>query len=372
MHGDIDALQKLANDNPEGVATAINTCTLGVTPLHAAIQRNHLDVVNFLLNNGADPDLMTEHGVCPLDIAVFTGNIELVIALLSHQASSNRSDKEGNSPVMLAAYNGDFDILCVLVDNGASTIRCNNQGMDTEDVLYNVHGKTLVQAVSEGATMRAQQSALQRVVRYIEMGWGVSSDGREQLLPLADAEELVRESGILDRVDTAGLWMQVIAEVSHVTRKDSDTASPTTTPKASTTTTTTGFDEADGPEEDVPEQGPETMIGFEQFMSTFRRFIRCKTNRPDTEDRGLAGLVKNEKEDATTLPFSQQLIDYTKHKIKAVYASDSSHALRLLWGDPQSNRTNTETYIVRLAWKVCVRFGEGGGISHCGVKGYTF
>ena len=334
--GDMDALERMAKDKPNDMAAVINAYELGCTPLHAAIQRNHHEVVKFLLNNGADPDLMTERGLCPLDMAVFAGDLQLVIILLSHHASVNRCDKHGNTLAMLAASNGDFDILCALFDNGASTIRCNNKGHDTEDVLLIVHGKTLVQALSEGATMRAQQSIDKRALRHIEAGWGSIGDGIETLIPVADAEALVHESGI--RGHNAGLWQQALAEASRVMReKKSDAASTTSA------------------------QDSESTISFDQFLNTYYRFLRSKLNFTphsaeggvDTSDQAesldFTSVIKTfEKGNATTLPFSQQLMDYTNNKIKAVYASNSSDALRVLWGEPQREKETGSADYVRL------------------------
>lgn len=333
--GDMDGLERMAKDKPNDVVAVINAYKLGCAPLHAAIQRNHHEVVKFLLSKGADPDLMTERGLCPLDMAIFAGDLPLVIILLSHHASVNRSDKNGNTLVMLAAFNGDFDMLCILVDNGASTSRRNNEGHDTEDVLQIVHGKTLVQALSEGATMRAQKTIDKRALRRIEAGWGSIGDGFETMIPVADAEALVHESGI--RGHNAGLWQQVLAEASHVMReKKSDAASTTSA------------------------QDSESTISFEQFLNSYHRFLRSKLNFTPPSAEGIVddddqaedsldftSVIRTfEKGDDNTLPFSQQLMDYTNTKIEAVYANKSSDALRVLWGTPQ--RLKQQCSVVRF------------------------
>ena len=398
--GDMDALERMAKDKPSDVAAVINAYTLGCTPLHAAIQRNHQEVVKFLLANGADPDLMTEHGLCPLDIAIFAGDLDLATTLLAHQASVNRSDKNGNTLAMLAASNGDFDILCVLVDKGASTNRCNNKGRDTEDVLHIVHGKTLVQALSEGASMRAQKSTDQRALRYIESAWGSIGDGFETLLPVADAEALVQESGI--RGHNAGLWQQALVEASHVHRgktlvqassevatmqahKSTDqralqdneagwgsiddgveTLSPVAECNAESWQQTMAEASALVEASDVTHEkksdparstSPEASggrISFEQFLSSYHRFLRSKTNFSPPSDEGgvddsfhaddpndFTSVIKTfEKGDATTLPISQELMDYTNKKIESAYHGKSSNALRLIWGPPKPDDTN--------------------------------
>ena len=156
--------------------------------------------------------------------------------------------------------------------------------------------------------MRARRSIDRRALSYIELGWGVSGDTGpcETLLPIDDAEALVRESGILKTA--TGLWLQVVAEASHVVRKKPETAP--SQPDAAT-----------GAQQTAEE--PQTVLSFAQFMSSYQRYIRFKTNfstptasaHPADEPSDFTSLVHFEKGDGSTVHFSQRLVEYTKKKI---------------------------------------------------------
>lgn len=58
----------------------------GFTPLYMASQENHDGVVKFLLGNGANQALATEDGFTPLAVAMQQGHDKVVSLLLSHDS----------------------------------------------------------------------------------------------------------------------------------------------------------------------------------------------------------------------------------------------------------------------------------------------
>ncbi|KAH9093214.1 hypothetical protein Ae201684P_008873 [Aphanomyces euteiches] len=63
----------------------------GYTALHYACQWNRVDVVQYLLSRGANPDC-TDCGATPLHRASYRGSTESVALLLKHGASVNMID----------------------------------------------------------------------------------------------------------------------------------------------------------------------------------------------------------------------------------------------------------------------------------------
>ena len=55
----------------------------GVSPLQAACQIGHMEVVGTLLSGGAGTDLQDAEGTSPLHVACQMGHVDLVQALLS-------------------------------------------------------------------------------------------------------------------------------------------------------------------------------------------------------------------------------------------------------------------------------------------------
>jgi hypothetical protein len=62
----------------------------GMTPLHHAVFGGHVDVINALLDAGANPNVQAEHGITPLHLAAACIQYAVCEALLLH--SSNPAD----------------------------------------------------------------------------------------------------------------------------------------------------------------------------------------------------------------------------------------------------------------------------------------
>ena len=166
----------------------------GVRVLHLATYLQDPQMVEDLLQAGADPNLVAKFSihsipgqhfspfesvslrdhhpmdiqdVTALDVAVLTGNFFSTRALLQHGAFVDHCDTmSGNTPAMLAGAMRDFDILGLLLDFGASRVRQNNEGMVLEAILQQLHQVTVEAAAAEGMTQRIQlladQPKLQR------------------------------------------------------------------------------------------------------------------------------------------------------------------------------------------------------------------
>lgn len=91
------------------------------TPLHAAVEGNHVNVVKFLLSVGADV-LLTDSGVrqTPLHSSAFLGSLELVNLLLENGAALDPQDKSGMTPLMVAAWQKHESVMHLLLERGAN------------------------------------------------------------------------------------------------------------------------------------------------------------------------------------------------------------------------------------------------------------
>ena len=99
--------------------THINSLTYGgFTPLTLAIQCAQTNIAHFLLENGADPNLLDRNGFPPLAKAINMGNLELVTALLRVTAPHPKTYGEQNlSLLRLASVQKNLEIFKLLLTN---------------------------------------------------------------------------------------------------------------------------------------------------------------------------------------------------------------------------------------------------------------
>ncbi|CAJ1367060.1 unnamed protein product [Effrenium voratum] len=114
----IDLLEKPHDPN----AACRNT---HATPLLYASAGGHLEVVECLLDAGADKEKANNEGTTPLHVAAFLGHQAIVQCLMDAGADKDRADNEGRSPLHLAAMQGHRTVVRCLVDAGA---KANNVG----------------------------------------------------------------------------------------------------------------------------------------------------------------------------------------------------------------------------------------------------
>jgi hypothetical protein len=101
----------------------------GDSALHAALNWNHIEAIEFLLSKGANPDLVDQKGRTLLMRVADTGPPELVTSLLAYGASPNLTDPEyGLTPLMRAAVRGRVDTVQLLLKAGADPTALDRGG----------------------------------------------------------------------------------------------------------------------------------------------------------------------------------------------------------------------------------------------------
>jgi hypothetical protein len=142
--GDLDKVKALLKENPRLVASRNSA---GLTPLHLAASEGHADIVDLLLESGADVNANTTasanpslggvavgggvalklgariHGMTPLHYAAQwgygpKGYKDVVELLLAHGATVNARDSYGKTPWHYAAYAGHSEVAELLHQHG--------------------------------------------------------------------------------------------------------------------------------------------------------------------------------------------------------------------------------------------------------------
>ncbi|XP_056386197.1 poly [ADP-ribose] polymerase tankyrase-2 isoform X3 [Hyla sarda] len=132
-NGDVERVRKLVStDNVNSRDTAGRKST----PLHFAAGFGRKDVVEYLLQSGANVHARDDGGLIPLHNACSFGHAEVVNLLLRHGADPNARDNWNYTPLHEAAIKGKIDVCIVLLQHGADpTIRNtdNRTALDLSD-----------------------------------------------------------------------------------------------------------------------------------------------------------------------------------------------------------------------------------------------
>lgn len=86
---------------------------IGYTALHFAAQNNYLELAKLLIENNAEIDRQDINGNTPLSSAVFysEGEGDMINLLLEHGADRNQDNNHGISPLKLARTIGNHNLL---------------------------------------------------------------------------------------------------------------------------------------------------------------------------------------------------------------------------------------------------------------------
>lgn len=99
------------------------------TALHEAVYGNHPDVCEILLEHDESANLLqNDDGFAPIHAAVQRGHIECVETLLDNGVNIEEKDGEGDTPLMVAIWYNKMDAIAMLLDHGANIEALNNDG----------------------------------------------------------------------------------------------------------------------------------------------------------------------------------------------------------------------------------------------------
>lgn len=95
------------------------TDELGYTPLMNASQKKYLNIVNTLLEHGADVNAQNASGRNSLMLACFGGSLDVVKRLRVAGAPWNSSDRGGSFPIHWAMDSGNLELIEWMISDGA-------------------------------------------------------------------------------------------------------------------------------------------------------------------------------------------------------------------------------------------------------------
>lgn len=148
-----------ALDEPGSVLINTRDRTSGETGLHIATRRRDTVWIRFLLERGADPNIVDKEGATPLTIAVALGHFDGVAALVAGGARLDVPNATGETALIAAVHRRDLAIVKLLLENGASADRNDNSGRSARDYIGLMKDNSmLAAALATGDRERAGQA----------------------------------------------------------------------------------------------------------------------------------------------------------------------------------------------------------------------
>ena len=116
-NSDVDEVRRLINSGANLHVRLIDVSQY--TPLHYACLFDNEEIVDLLLNSGAEINIRDMYGNTPLIDVADLGNIKYAKKLLKKGADVNAQNDWGQTALWMAAGNYDSDMIKLLMDYGA-------------------------------------------------------------------------------------------------------------------------------------------------------------------------------------------------------------------------------------------------------------
>uniref|UniRef100_A0A0A9WM61 Serine/threonine-protein phosphatase 6 regulatory ankyrin repeat subunit B n=1 Tax=Lygus hesperus TaxID=30085 RepID=A0A0A9WM61_LYGHE len=141
-----------------------------LTPVEFAASKGHEDVLDLLLEQGANPNVQGSDGETPLHKSAGAGHVKAVAALLSHKAVILIVDLKKRTALDLAIANGHIDIVKMMIDH-CENIDVNRRAGNEDLSLLHVatqfgHIEIVKLLIEKGADINIKNSSGSKAIHF--------------------------------------------------------------------------------------------------------------------------------------------------------------------------------------------------------------
>ncbi|KAL3075615.1 hypothetical protein niasHT_034982 [Heterodera trifolii] len=206
----VDLLLEKGADPNEPVVGRENDINTNMTPLFVAALHAHFPLCHVLVERGANVDLGSDFATTPLMMACKRSQMEIVTFLIENGADINLQNGDGETALMTACSRGNVDIVRLLLSHGANVEQTDYTGFRfaLKDAANEGHLEVCRLLVEEWAADVNQQTIIERSTALI----CAASRGH-----LAIVNFLIEHGADLQHVDVIGYNALMLAVVNGKT-----------------------------------------------------------------------------------------------------------------------------------------------------------
>ncbi|MCP4441043.1 MAG: hypothetical protein GY810_19135 [Aureispira sp.] len=138
------------NDIINQKSMSVNCLDASNTPLTRAILRKDANIVEFLLQKGADPNIPNGYGQTPIHLVILHKTQDILELLLEYKADTNIKTDNHTSPLLQVAIKQNLSaFVYLLLKAGADPKLENDEGLDAYAVAKNIGNNTIIQQLND-------------------------------------------------------------------------------------------------------------------------------------------------------------------------------------------------------------------------------
>jgi ankyrin repeat protein len=137
------------------------------TAVHWACMRAHWDIVEFLIEKGADLNIRGGDGGTPINWAVNHENVEIIKLLVKNGAKLNIKNQWGMTELHTAVWRGNIKVATFLLDHGSDPNIKTNEGWTVLHMAYRSGHDNIIEMLEKRGLSKTAKDNMGRVPKML-------------------------------------------------------------------------------------------------------------------------------------------------------------------------------------------------------------
>ncbi|MGD9347880.1 MAG: ankyrin repeat domain-containing protein [Candidatus Aminicenantes bacterium] len=162
--GDFQSVKNILENEPAKIDAKDEE---GYTPLHWACMRAHWDIANYLIERGADLNVVGGDGGTQINWAVHHDNVDIIKALIDKGAKLNIRNQWGMTELHTAIWRGNIHVVEYLLDHGSDPNIKTNEGWTAMHYAYRSGHDNVIALLKKRGVSMTDKDDMGRTPRYL-------------------------------------------------------------------------------------------------------------------------------------------------------------------------------------------------------------